>query len=575
MFKLKYIWPYLLFAATIIFLVAANRIHIKDEIQRNLAYTKTLNVSGKQRMLSQKLAKLSYKAKLGDDVKKEMLALLGVWQRAHNDLRNNKNGVDIYNEIHPEIDNMFDELEVYLNELTEDYNAVALNGVNDDLISGINKNEPAYLEKMDAIVHQIEANAQADLEASREKQMLLALISGIVLLLEMLFFVYPYHKKLVNAYKKVLRQQKELEENTNTIRHLYETNELIIKGTNAGIWEWDIVTGEEQWSDRFFHLLGYEHGDIAPTYDTFLNHLLHPDDKEKIEKAVNEHLKNKTSYKHDIRMLNKNGEYGWYEASGQAIWDEEGNAIRMAGSIIDITDRMSARKKMLEQSETKDKILSIVAHDLRSPVVNLKSLLELLKAQVINKEEFLEHLSSVSQNVETMTESMDNLLAWAQTQTKGWDVNPTEFKVDDAVMECLRLYSGNIDAKHIELDYNSNELLKAYADFNQMVLVIRNVLNNAIKFTPESGKIKIDLTEDNGYASIIISDTGKGMDEDTIKKVLNKSNIHTTKGTNGEKGTGLGMNMCLEFSQKNNCKFDIDSEVDRGTKVRLAIPQSG
>lgn len=574
MFKLKYFWPYLLFAGTIVFLVTANRIHIKEEINRNLIYTKTLNISGRQRMLSQKLAKLSYQSLEGKEVKDEMLSSIGLWKQWHENLKNSQQGVSIHSYTHPEIAEMFEDLSMPFEALVKDYQNVADSGASQALIASIDELEPIFLSKMHAIVNELEANAKEDLDASREKQMLLALVSGIVLLLEMLIFVYPYHKRLIRAYKKVLRQQEELEENTKTIAHLYETNELIIKGTNAGIWEWDIITGEEQWSDRFFHLLGYERGDVPATYDSFLNILLHPEDKDKIQRAVDEHLKNKTPYKHDIRMLNKSGDYKWYETSGQAIW-EDGNAIRMAGSIIDITDRMSARKKMLEQSETKDKILSIVAHDLRSPVNNLKSMLELLKEHVINKEEFLEHLSVVSKNVDSMSESMDNLLTWAQTQAKGGEVHPTEFKLEDAVTECIRLYRGSIEAKHIELDYHSNELFSVYADFNQMVLIIRNILNNAIKFTPEEGKIVIDLIDKGDYASVVITDTGEGMDAETIDKVLNKNKIISTRGTNGEKGTGLGMNMSLEFSARNNCKFDMFSQPNVGTTVSLSIPKVG
>src|SRR5690606_18418955 len=113
-------------------------------------------------------------------------------------------------------------------------------------------------------------------------------------------------------------------------------------------------------------------------FDIFVNVLLHKDDKEKINKAIELHLSKNVPYRLEIRLLNKNGEYRWYETSGQAIWSDEGTPLRMAGSIIDITDRISTREKLMKESSTKDKLLSIVTHDLRSPVNNLKSLLELL-----------------------------------------------------------------------------------------------------------------------------------------------------------------------------------------------------
>jgi len=574
MFKLKYFWPYLLFFLSIVVLVTANRIHINNEINRNLSYTKTLNVSGRQRMLSQKLTKLSLMAKDGEDVKAEMLQLLSQWDAAHGDLKESKNGLSIRSEDHADVVQMFDEITPVYETLHTDFTTVATVGVDEALLGRIRESEEEYLGQMDNIVGQLEANATEDLEASRKNQSLLALLSGIFLVLEMIVFIYPYHKRLVNAYRKMKKQQEELEEQKIKIEHLYETNELIIKGTNAGIWEWDIVTGKENWSDRFFNLLGFERGDIEPTYDNFLNILLHAEDKNKVVNAVSTHIVNGTPYKHEIRMLNKNGDYKWYETSGQAIWNETGEAIRMAGSIIDIGARISTREKLLTESNTKDKLLSIVTHDLRSPVNNLKMLLGLLKDNIINKEEFLEHLNATVKNVDTLSQSMDNMLIWAQGQMKGWDVSPSDIVLDDAIQECVRLYRHVIEEKNISLTYEQEELINAYADFNQVVLIVRNLLNNAIKFTPEDGAISIGTKQDSTYASIIITDTGKGMDADTIAKVLNKHDSYTTYGTNGEKGTGLGMSMCVEFAEKNSCKLEIESEPGKGTTVSLHIPKN-
>ena len=201
-------------------------------------------------------------------------------------------------------------------------------------------------------------------------------------------------------------------------------------------------------------------------------------------------------------------------------------------------------------------------------------LLGLLKDNIINKEEFLEHLNATVKNVDTLSQSMDNMLIWAQGQMKGWDVSPSDIVLDDAIQECVRLYRHVIEEKNISLTYEQEELINAYADFNQVVLIVRNLLNNAIKFTPEDGAISIGTKQDSTYASIIITDTGKGMDADTIAKVLNKHDSYTTYGTNGEKGTGLGMSMCVEFAEKNSCKLEIESEPGKGTTVSLHIPKN-
>jgi PAS domain S-box-containing protein len=118
-----------------------------------------------------------------------------------------------------------------------------------------------------------------------------------------------------------------------------EHHKLIIDSINAGIWDWDIATGKEWWSDKFYFLLGYAPGEIEASYNIFLDKLLHPDDRQKLLEAVNEHLTNNTPYLLDIRMKHKDGEYHWYETAGKAKFNETGRAVRMTGSIIDRHER--------------------------------------------------------------------------------------------------------------------------------------------------------------------------------------------------------------------------------------------
>lgn len=134
-------------------------------------------------------------------------------------------------------------------------------------------------------------------------------------------------------------------------KELVKTNKrfnLIMDGINAGIWDWDVQTGEEWWSDRFFELLGYKVGEIPATFDTFLNVLLHPDDKELVSNAVDQHFKDKVPYKLEIRLKTKEGKYLWFETAGTATFNKAGKPLRMAGSIVDIDPRMKTQLQLKE-----------------------------------------------------------------------------------------------------------------------------------------------------------------------------------------------------------------------------------
>jgi len=124
--------------------------------------------------------------------------------------------------------------------------------------------------------------------------------------------------------------------------------ELIINGIEAGIWDWDLQYDTVWWSSKFYELLGYEAGEINTSFNAFFNTLLHQDDKAKVEQLIGEHLYQKKPYKTEIRLLCRSGEYKWFQTSGQAMWNKEGKPIKMAGSIIDITETVNYKSSLLK-----------------------------------------------------------------------------------------------------------------------------------------------------------------------------------------------------------------------------------
>ncbi len=147
-----------------------------------------------------------------------------------------------------------------------------------------------------------------------------------------------------------IKAEKALHENEERLR-------LVLEGSQDGHWVWDIVEDYGWWSAEFYHLLGYEDGEIPPTYESFFERL-HPEDKERMLKKQNEHLENKKPYDIEYRLLKKSGEYAWFRARGQAVWDKKGKPIRMAGSIQDINERVEATFKLIEEKRKAATLIS-------------------------------------------------------------------------------------------------------------------------------------------------------------------------------------------------------------------------
>lgn len=142
-----------------------------------------------------------------------------------------------------------------------------------------------------------------------------------------------------------VKDSTELLKNNREITSALENFNLVIKGSNAGLWSHNLLTGEEWWSDRFYELLGYKPQDIKGSFDNFLA-LVHPSDLTYVQESLTAHLSEHKDYKIEIRLLCKDGNYKWVETSGQSLWNEQGDAIRMTGSVTDINDRKNAQLKI-------------------------------------------------------------------------------------------------------------------------------------------------------------------------------------------------------------------------------------
>jgi two-component system, sensor histidine kinase and response regulator len=238
-------------------------------------------------------------------------------------------------------------------------------------------------------------------------------------------------------------------------------------------------------------------------------------------------------------------------------------------------DLVAEKNKDLEElNATKDKLFAIIGHDLRSPLNSLKGLLELANNQHISPEEFRLLASKLSNGVESAHFTLNNLLEWANTQMQGLVTEPTNIDLQQIAQENINLLSSTATAKQIQLINQIQENSWAFADPHQISLVLRNLINNAIKFTPIHGQVKLDAYLIAQEWQIWVSDTGLGMDEDTQKKIFTKEAYFTTRGTIGEKGTGLGLLLCQEMIEKNQGKIWLESKPNEGTIFKFTLMSS-
>ncbi len=235
-----------------------------------------------------------------------------------------------------------------------------------------------------------------------------------------------------------------------------------------------------------------------------------------------------------------------------------------------------ALTELEESNATKDKIFSIIAHDLRAPFNSLLGFTDLLVNQYedFSDEEIYDMILALKKNSEQAFNLLNNLLHWSRQQIGTIKYNPTLLFVHRIADEVIKSFHSNIEEKELSVINNIDKNAFAFCDKDLLAVVIRNLLSNAIKFTPEGKNIELtsSIVEDKLW--INITDTGIGIPKENIDKVLNTKETFTTKGTADEKGTGLGLMLVQNFVKLNKGNFKVESEPDKGSTFSFSLPLS-
>ena len=234
--------------------------------------------------------------------------------------------------------------------------------------------------------------------------------------------------------------------------------------------------------------------------------------------------------------------------------------------------QLQEQKTLLEKSNhVKNKLFSIVAHDLRSPLVSLSNMIQLLRKGAIpdhQKERFLELVEAEQQNALWL---IDNLFIWAKSQMSGASAAPVPLNLHKLTNENIKLLQPQANKKAIRLENAISLGVTAFADKEMVKLVLRNLISNAIKFCIPGDSIRISAnTEENDYIVVSVRDTGVGIAPDNLKRLFNSN--FTSKGTSNEKGSGLGLQLCKDFIELNGGKIWVESEPGKGSNFLFTVP---
>ncbi len=223
-------------------------------------------------------------------------------------------------------------------------------------------------------------------------------------------------------------------------------------------------------------------------------------------------------------------------------------------------------------NQNQDRLFSIVGHDLRGPIISLKELLTLYIEDPEGKIYFEKFAPQLRDDLEQVQFTMDNLLHWGKTQMKGNSIRLERISISNEIDNILNFFSKEIEKKYIKIDNHIIENHFAFADLDQFNVIFRNLISNAIKFTPNEGKITLTSKIKDANLLIEVSDTGVGMSEVAISKLFKDTEHISTAGTNLEKGTGLGLRLAKEMIIKNHGEIFVKSKINEGSQFIVELP---
>lgn len=318
-------------------------------------------------------------------------------------------------------------------------------------------------------------------------------------------------------------------------------------------------------NEKFIEEIGYAIDEI-PTIEKwyenaypdeiYRNNVIRAWDKAEIESQEEE----KVFVKMKSQVTCKNGTKRWYEIKATVI-----NKIHVV-AFVDLDKEIALQEELKSINRNNDRMLSILGHDLRSPIANLTSVSSMALDKEISQGEFSDFIHMINEQSIQVLEMLETTFSWAKLNFNAIQENKVSINVNILINTILKIYTTSYVSKNITIKVAIDNNQEINSDIEILTVMIRNVISNAIKFTPLNGEITIGFNN----KELVISDNGIGMSASMVSDIW-ENNFASRRGTNNEVGMGMGMQLVLNLADKINCKVAIESEQFKGTVIRLTF----
>ena len=348
---------------------------------------------------------------------------------------------------------------------------------------------------------------------------------------------------------------------------------MAIESANEALWDWNFQSGELYLNENWYKMSGYTSEELSGLSNLWYRFI----DKEDLPNVIdnwNRHISGETEFYEQInRIVTKEGSKKWVITKGMVVKrDKDGNPLRAVGIQADITEQKEREEELRKLVATRDMYFSIIAHDLRGPIGSFAGLTEMMNTSSLDKESEKEIISELAKLSKSTFELLENLLIWARSQRGDVALNLTQINLSTLVEIVLSPLKTLAQQKNILLINEVKDGTTVFADSEALSLIIRNIVSNSIKFTKSGGRVLVSSKKRDSLMEISIIDNGIGMPKEVADRLFTSDGYQTRRGTDNEKGSGLGLMMSSEFVKRMGGEIKVESIENIGTRVFFTVP---
>jgi len=387
--------------------------------------------------------------------------------------------------------------------------------------------------------------------------------------------------------------------------------ESILEGTNAGTWDWDIISGDLKINDRWAEIMGYTVEELSPVNVNTWRNNVHPDDLKIANKELEKHLQGKTDYYNvEFRQPHKKGKWVWVNARGKVSErDHEGNALRMSGTHIDISNRKSIEvelqhqneeyealneelnanlektqklnvelEKALERAKESDRLknafLANMSHEIRTPMNGILGFARLLESEDLSDEQLSKYVGVIKKSGKRMLSTINGIIDISRIESNQVEINISKVDISMIMDELYQFFQLESKEKNIELIINLNLKKSEYqiiTDGSMLNAILINLVKNAFKYTKE-GKIEIGCIFAEGVFSFFVKDSGIGIETNRQKAIFDRFVQADIEDKYAYEGSGLGLSISQAYIEMLGGKIWVKSQKGVGSTFHFTLP---